>query len=149
MMKTFSAAFTVCLMFFATVAFADQNVLGYKQIPPEVIAAWKAAAARAGSNRTYVDPYCHRTSLNGTVSISCKGPPIHVTLHVTGAGATYRYIQDKSSPYYQGPDIYGRIDYDGVSDPPAPPAHRDLNSVSLCPPPHFRITERDGCQPVR
>jgi len=159
MMKIFSAAFTVCLIcFFATVTFADQYVHGNTPIPPEVIAAWRAAAARAGSNGTYVDPYCHRSSVNGTVSISCKGPP----MHFTGTVGPNRYIHDNTSPYYQGPDIPGRMGHNGASHPPLdgpgnredipgkePHYYRDLNSVSLCPPPHFRMTERDGCQPVR
>jgi len=164
MIKTFSAAFTVCLTcFFATLTFADQYGHGYPPIPPEVIAAWRAAAARAGSNGTYVDPYCHRTSPNGTVNLSCKGPPIHVTAHITGTVGTNRYIQDKTSPYYQGLDIHGPIGHNGASNQPLDrpgnredipgegEAHhyRNLNSVSLCPPPHFRMTERDGCQPVR
>jgi hypothetical protein len=160
MMKTFSAAFTVCLIcFFATVTFADQYVRNQTPIPPEVIAAWRAmppqaiaawraAAARARSSGTYLDPYCQRSSLNGNVHIECHGPPMHFNIHVTGNGtvATNSYIEDKTSPYYQGPDIHGRIGQNGASNPLA---HRDLNSVSLCPPPHFRMTERDGCQPVR
>jgi hypothetical protein len=149
MMKTFSAAFTVCLICFsATVTFADQYVRNNAPIPPEVIAAARAAAARAGSNGTYVDPYCHRSSVNGNVRIECHGPTIHFSAHVTGNGtvATSSYIEDKTSPYYQGPDIRGQI---GPNGPSNPPAHHDLNSVSLCPPPHFRMTEHDGCQPVR
>ena len=148
MMKTFCAAFTVCLIcFFATVTFADQYVRNHAPIPPGAIAAWRAAA-RAISNGTYVDPYCHRSSLNGNVRIECHGPTMHYNIHVTGAGTVARssYIEDKTLPYYQGPDIYGRIGHNGVSNPLA---YRDLNSVSLCPPPHFRMTERDGCQPVR
>ena len=176
MMKSFSAAFTVCLIcFFATVTFADQYVRNHAPIPPEVIAAWRAAAAaRARSNGTYVDPYCHRSSLNGNVHIECHGPPMHFNIHVTGNGtvATNSYIEDKTSPYYQGPaphpyyqgpDIHRRIGQNGASNQPLegpgnredipgegePHYRRALNSVSLCPPPHFRMTERDGCQPVR
>ena len=167
MMKAFSAAFTVCLICFsATVTFADQYVSNHTPIPPEVIAAWRAAAAaRARSNGTYVDPYCHRSSLNGNVHIECHGPPMHFNVHVTGNGTvtTNSYIEDKTSPYYQGPDIHGRIGQNGASNQPLagsrngegipgegePHYHRASNSVSLCPPTHFRMTERDGCQPVR
>jgi hypothetical protein len=147
MMKTLSAAFTVCLIcFFATLTFADQYVRNPPPIPPGAIAAWRAAA-RAIRNGTYVDPYCHRSSLNGNLHIECHGPTVHYHIHMTNGTVTGNsYIEDKTSPYYQGPDIHGRIGYNDVSNPPA---HRDLNSVNLCPPPHFRMTERDGCQPVR
>jgi hypothetical protein len=165
MMKTFSAAFIVCLIcFFATVTFADQYVGNPAPIPPGAIAAWRAAA-RAISNGNYVDPYCHRSSLNGNVRIECHGPTMHYNIHVTGDGtvATSSYIEDKTSPYYQRPEIHGRISQNGSSNQPLagsrngadipgegePHYHRDLNTVSLCPPPHFRMTERDGCQPVR
>jgi hypothetical protein len=90
---------------------------------------------------------------------------MHFNIHVTGNGAvaTNSYIGDKTSPYSQRPDIHGRIGQNGASNQPLdgpgnredilgegePHHHRDLNSVSLCPPPHFRMTERDGCQPVR
>jgi hypothetical protein len=80
-----------------------------------------------------------------------------MTGHITGAVGTNRYVNDKTSPYYQGPDSHGRV---GHADAPVGDAvtggvsnqlqgYRYLNSVSLCPPPHFRMTERDGCQPVR
>jgi hypothetical protein len=64
------------------------------------------------------------------------------------------------SHHYQGPDSFGRVGHNGVPDQPQvyrdpswvspnrPQVYRDPNSVSLCPP-HFRMTERDGCQAVR
>jgi AMP-binding enzyme C-terminal domain len=90
------------------------------------------------------------------------------------AQGTNRYIHDKTSPYYQGPDSHGRIGHRGASFQPQgygdsnsvslnqpqgsggsnsvrsnpPERHRDSNSVSLCPSP-FRMTERDGCQAAR
>ena len=141
MIRKFSAAFTVCLMFFATTAtFADQYVHGYTR-----------------SNGTYVQPY-YRSSPNSTVgdNFSYKG---NVNPH-TGAIGADRYIHDKTSPYYQGPDSHGRVAHNGASDPEgyrgnelqgygAPQAYRDPVSINLCPPPHYRMTERDGCQPVR
>jgi peptidoglycan hydrolase-like protein with peptidoglycan-binding domain len=44
-----------------------------------------------------------------------------------------------------------RVASSGAASAPAKPdqGHRGPNSVSLCPPPHFRMTEREGCQPVR
>lgn len=146
MMKTFSAAFTVCFICFsATVTFADQYVRNHTPIPPEVIAAWRAmppaaiaawraaAAARARNNGTYVDPYCHRSGLNGNVHIECHGP----TMHFTGT------VGSSNQPL-DGPG--NREAIPGVGEPHY---YRDLNSVSLCPAPHFRMSERDGCQPVR
>jgi hypothetical protein len=90
------------------------------------------------------------------------------------AQGTNRYIHDKTSPYYQGPDSHGRIGHRGASFQPQgygdsnsvslnqpqgsggsnsvrsnpPERYRDSNSVSLCPSP-FRMTERDGCQAAR
>jgi hypothetical protein len=129
-MRKVSAVFTVCLVFFATVAFADQYVHGYTR-----------------SNGTHVQPY-YRSSPNGTVTdnFSYKG---NINPY-TGAIGSNRYIHDKTSLYYQGPGSHGRIGHNG-----APPQDytdtdtRDANPVSLCPPPHFRMTERDGCQLAR
>ena len=88
----------------------------------------------------------------------------------TGAVGTNRYIHDKTSPYYQGPDSHGRVGHNGASnqsqgygDPNSASVHywdtdvrylgrnvtSEPNAVGLCPSPHFRMTERDGCQPVR
>jgi hypothetical protein len=126
MMKTFSAAFTVCLICFsATVTFADQYVRNHTPIPPEAIAAWRAAAAaHARSNGTYVDPYCHRSGLNGNVHIECHGP----TMHFTGT------VGSSNQPL-DGPG--NREDITGEGEPHY---HRDPNSVRLCPPPHFSAT---------
>jgi hypothetical protein len=146
MIKKLSAALVACLIFFTTAAFADQYVHGYTR-----------------SNGTYVQPY-YRSSPNGTVrdNFSYKG---NVNPY-TGAVGTNRYIHDKTSPYYQGPDSHGRVGHNGASNQSQ--GHGDPNStwntdvrylgrnatseadkVSLCPSPHFRLTERDGCQPVR
>jgi hypothetical protein len=123
------------------------------------------------SNGTYVRPY-YRSSPNGTVTdnFSYRG---NVNPY-TGARGTNRYIHDKTSPYYQGPDSHGRVGHGGApfqgqgydhfnsvslnqpqdyggSNPVRsnqPQRYRNSNSVSLCPPP-FRMTERDGCQAVR
>jgi hypothetical protein len=123
------------------------------------------------SNGTYVRPY-YRSSPNGTVgdNFSYRG---NINPY-TGAVGTNRYIHDKTSPYYQGPDSHGRIGHSGASFQPQgyggsnsvslnqpqdyggsnpvrsnqPQHYRASNSVSLCPPP-FRMTERDGCQAAR
>src|SRR5438105_13970758 len=98
-----------------------------------------------------------RTSPNGTVrdNFSYKG---NVNPY-TGAVGTNRYIHDKTSPYYQGPDSHGRVGHSGASEPQGygvnepqgyePQPYHDRVSISLCAPPHFRMTERDGCQAVR
>jgi len=120
-------------------AFADQYVHGYTR-----------------SNGTYMQPY-YRSSPDHTVTnnFSYKG---NVNPY-TGTVGTNRYIHDKTSPYYQGPDSHGRVGHSGASDPRGfgvnepqgyePQAYRDPVSISLCAPPHFRMTERDGCQAVR
>src|SRR6266403_6272983 len=102
-------------------AFAAQYVHGYTR-----------------SNGTYVGPY-YRSSPNGTVTdnFSYRG---NVNPY-TGAVGTNRYIHDKTSPYYQGPDSHGRVGHSGASEPQG---YRLPNSVSLCPPPHFTMTEQDG-----
>jgi hypothetical protein len=104
------------------------------------------------SNGTYVQPY-YRSSPNGTVgdNFSYKG---NVNPY-TGAVGTNRYIHDKTSRYYQGPDSHGRVGHSGASEQPQgyrpnePQAYHNPVSISLCAPPHFRMTERDGCQAVR
>jgi len=129
-----------CVVLVSLSAFADQYVHGYTR-----------------SNGTYVQPY-YRSSPDNTVTnnFSYRG---NVNPY-TGAVGTNRYIHDKTSPYYQGPDSHGRVGHNGASDPEgyranelqgdgAPQAYRDPVSISLCAPPHFRMTERDGCQAVR
>jgi hypothetical protein len=64
----------------------------------------------------------------------------------TGAVGTNRYIHDRTSPYYQGPDSHGRVGHSGANEPLS---YGNPNSVTLCPPPHFTMTEQDGCQAVR
>ena len=119
-------------------AFADQYVHGYTR-----------------SNGTVVQPY-HRSSPNNTVTdnFSYKG---NVNPH-TGAVGTNRYIHDRTSPYYQAPDSHGRVGHSAASDPQAYhepatwPGHTstsDRLSINLCPPPHFAMTEQDGCHAVR
>ena len=100
------------------------------------------------SNGTYVHSY-YRSSPDDTVTnnFSFKG---NVNPY-TGAVGTNRYIHDITSPYYERPDIHGRIGHNGAPavDRPPPQDFRNLGSVvDLCPPPHFRMTEQDGCQPV-
>jgi len=133
--------FAFCVVFWCTSALSDQFVHGYTR-----------------SNGTYVQPY-YRSSPNNTVrdNFSYKG---NVNPH-TGAVGTNRYIHDKTSLYYEGPDSHGRVGHNGAPDDPQgypdptsvgsnqPQVYRDSNWVSLCPPPHFRMTERDGCQAVR
>ena len=122
-------------------AFAAQYVHGYTR-----------------SNGTYVGPY-YRSSPNGTVTdnFSYRG---NVNPY-TGAVGTNRYIHDKTSPYYQGPDSHGRVGHSGApfegqgfgSSNSVISGHSriysDPHSVSLCPPPHYRMTEMDGCQAAR
>ena len=122
---------------FSSSSFAAQYVHGYYR-----------------SSGTYVRPY-YRSSPNGTVTdnFSYKG---NVNPY-TGAVGTNRYIHDKTSAYFQGPDSHGVVGH--ASAPHVPQekmllpdqihGYRDPNSVGLCPPPHFRMTERDGCQLVR
>jgi hypothetical protein len=125
---------------FSTSAFADQYVHGYTR-----------------SNGTYVQPY-YRSSPNGTVTdnFSYKG---NVNPY-NGSIGTNRYIHDKTSPYFQGPDSHGRVGHNGASDPAGYRVNElgvnepqdywvaPRGSISQCPPPHFRMTERDGCQAV-
>jgi hypothetical protein len=136
--KRISIIFLACFVVAWNIpAFADQFVHGYTR-----------------SNGTYVRPY-YRSSPNGTATdnFSYRG---NVNPY-TGAVGTNRYIHDKTSPYYQGPDSHGRVGHSGapfqgegygssnsvISNQPQ--TYRDPNSVSLCPPP-FRMTEMDGCQ---
>src|ERR1700726_1312519 len=114
-------------------AFADQFVHGYMR-----------------SNGTSVRPY-YRSSPNGTVTdnFSYRGN----FNPYTGAVGTNRYIHDKTSPYYQGPDRDGRVGHSGA--PFQGEGYGSSNSVisdhsriysyphyiSLCPPPHYRMTE--------
>jgi hypothetical protein len=112
---------------FSTSAFADQYVHGYYR-----------------GNGTYVQPY-YRSSPNGTVTdnFSYKG---NINPH-TGKVGTNRYIHDRTSPYYEGPDSHGRIGHDSARYQPE--AYHDPNySVSLCAGSHFRMTEHNGCQAV-
>src|SRR6266446_1971220 len=124
--QLFAVFFVVCVGVFNAGAFADQYVHGYTR-----------------SNGTVVQPY-YRSNPNNTVrdNFSYKG---NVNPH-TGAVGTNRYIHDRTSPYYQGPDNHGRVGHSGAGDPQG---YRVPNSVSLCPPPHFTMTEQDGCQAVR
>jgi hypothetical protein len=90
--------FFVCLIIvFNIPAFADQYVHGYTR-----------------SNGTYVQPY-FRSSPDGTVTnnFSFKGN----ANPYTGAIGKNRYIHDKTSPYYEGPDSHGKIGHNG-SNPP-------------------------------
>ena len=144
-----------CVVLVSLSAFADQYVHGYTR-----------------SNGTYVQPY-YRSSPDNTVTnnFSYRG---NVNPY-TGAVGTNRYIHDKTSPYYQGPDSHGRVGHNGAPNQPQvdgnptwvspkqpqvdgnptsvspnqPQVYRNSNWVSLCPPAHFRMTERDGCQAVR
>lgn len=137
MMKAFSAAFTVCLIcFFSTVTSADQYVRNHTPTPPEVIAAWRAAAAHVRSNGTHEDPYCHRSSLNGDVRIECHGPTMHFTGHFTGT------VGSSNQP------LDGPGNREGIHGEGETLYHHDPNAVSLCPAPYFRMTERDGCRPA-
>jgi hypothetical protein len=125
--KRLSATFfVICIVFLSIPAFAAQYVHGYTR-----------------SNGTYVHPY-YRSSPDNTVTnnFSYKG---NVNPY-TGAVGTNRYIHDKTSPYYQGPDGHGRVGHSGAAEPQG---YRDPSVVSLCPPPHYRMTGRDGCQAVR
>ena len=141
-MKRFSVIFLAIFVVILNIsAFADQYVHGYTR-----------------SNGTYVRPY-YRSSPNGTVrdNFSYRG---NINPY-TGAVGRNRYIHDKTSPYYQGPDRYGRVGRSGAAFQPQgygssnsiisnqPRAYRDPHSVSLCAPPHFRMTEMDGCQAAR
>jgi hypothetical protein len=141
-MRRLSAIFlSFCVVVFSISAFADQYVHGYTR-----------------SNGTVVQPY-YRSSPNNTVrdNFSYKG---NVNPY-TGAVGTNRYIHDKTSLYYQGPDSHGRVGHNGVPNQPQghgdptwvspnqPQVYHASNWLSLCPPPHFRMTERDGCQAVR
>jgi hypothetical protein len=141
MKKLFVILFAFVVFGGTSSAPADQYVHGYTR-----------------SNGTYVQPY-YRSSPNNTVrdNFSYKG---NVNPY-TGAVGTNRYIHDRTSPYYEGPDSHGRVGHSGASSQPQdygaassvrpnrPLVYRDSNWLSLCPSPHFRMTERDGCQAVR
>jgi hypothetical protein len=89
-MKQLSGIFlSFCVVVFSMSAFADQYVHGYTR-----------------SNGTVVQPY-YRSSPNNTVrdNFSYKG---NVNPY-TGEVGRNRYIHDKTSPYYQGPDSHGRV----------------------------------------
>jgi hypothetical protein len=77
-------------------AFAEQYVHGYFR-----------------SSGTYVQPY-YRSSPNGTVrdNYSYLG---NVNPH-TGKVGENRYLHDRTSPYYQGPDSHGRIGHNSASN---------------------------------
>src|SRR5580704_18553976 len=96
--KRISIIFLACFVVAWNIpAFANQYVHGYTR-----------------SNGTYVRPY-YRSSSNGTVrdNFSYRG---NINPY-TGAAGTNRYIHDKTSPYYQGPDSHGRVGHSGASDP--------------------------------
>src|ERR1700745_1598531 len=98
-MKQLSIVFVALCVALCSIsaAFADQYVHGYTR-----------------SNGTYVQPY-YRSSPNGTVrdNFSYKG---NVNPY-TGTVGTNRYIHDKTSPYYQGPNSHGRVGHSGASEP--------------------------------
>src|SRR3984893_6170220 len=126
-LKRILIIFLACLVVSWNIpAFAGQYVHGYTR-----------------SNGAVVQPY-YRSSPNGTVrdNFSYKG---NVNPY-TGAVGTNRYIHDRTSPYYQGPDSHGRVVHGGESEPLS---CGKPNSAPLCPPPHFTMTEQDGCQAVR
>jgi hypothetical protein len=135
--KRIATAFLAIFVAYISIsAFADEYVRGYTR--------------RSG---TYVQPY-YRSSPDNTVTnnFSYKG---NINPH-TGARGTTRYIHDPPSPYYQGSDSYGRVGHNSAPNEPQemlppnqPQGYHNPNSVSVCPPPHFRMTERDGCQAVR
>ena len=111
-LKRILIVFLACLVISWNIpAFADQYVHGYTR-----------------SNGTYVRPY-YRSSPNGTVTdnFSYKG---NVNPY-TGAVGTNRYIHDKTSPYYQGPDSHGRVGHSGA--PVQPEGYGDSNSIVLSP----------------
>jgi hypothetical protein len=124
--QLFAVFLVVCIGVFSPSTLADQHVHGYTR-----------------SNGTYVQPY-YRSSPNNTVrdNFSYQG---NVNPY-TGAVGTNRYIHDRTSPYYQGPDRHGRVGHGAAGEPKS---YRVPNSVSLCPSPHFIMTEQDGCQAVR
>ena len=125
-MKRFSVIFLAIFVVILNIsAFADQYVHGYTR-----------------SNGTYVRPY-YRSSPNGTVrdNFSYRG---NINPY-TGAVGRNRYIHDRTSPYYQGPDRYGRVGHSGAAFQPQgygasnsvisiqPPSHHDPYSVSFAP----------------
>lgn len=74
-------------------AFADEYVHGYVR-----------------QDGTYVQPY-YRSSPNGTVmdNYSYRG---NVNPY-TGSVGTNSYSHDLTSPYFQGPDMYGNVGHGG------------------------------------
>ena len=138
-MFRFLAVVSLGLILLSTsvVAEADQHVHGYYR-----------------HNGTYVHPY-YRTSPDNTVTNNYS---YHGNLSpYTGKIGTNYYRHDLTSPYYTGPDIHGKVGHSGAYYMPpvtgysyAKPgrAYHDPSTVDLCPPPHYRITERNGCQPA-
>src|SRR6516164_10543463 len=98
MKKLFVILFAFVVFGGTSSALSDQFVHGYTR-----------------SNGTYVQPY-YRSSPNNTVrdNFSYKG---NVNPH-TGAVGTNRYIHDKTSLYYQGPDSHGRVGHNGAPNQP-------------------------------
>ena len=82
-------------------AFAEQRVNGYYR-----------------HNGTYVQPY-YRSSPNDTVrdNYSYRG---NVNPRTDEVGKN-RYLHDKTSPNYQGPDSHGRVGHNSVSNQPDAP----------------------------
>jgi len=94
--------FIVLLLIFCFVvanitAFADEHVRGYTK-----------------QNGTVVQPY-YRSSPNDNVrdNFSYRG---NVNPY-NGKVGTNRYLHDKTSPYYEGPDSQGRIGHNGSNQP--------------------------------
>jgi len=76
-----------------TTAFADEYVHGYVR-----------------QNGTVVQPY-YRSSPNGSVMDNYS---YHGNVNpYTGSVGTDNYTHDQTSPYFQGPDMYGNVGHSG------------------------------------
>jgi hypothetical protein len=120
MQRLFLCLFVVWVGFSSVTAFADVSVRGYFR-----------------SNGTYVRPH-YRTYPNHTVrdNYSFHG---NINPH-TGKSGENRYLHDRTSPYYAGPDRHGRVGHGNVYSPREIPILSTPREVPLC------VVTANGCR---
>jgi hypothetical protein len=111
MSRVVTVFLAISIAFLSISAFADQYVHGYTR-----------------SNGTYVHPY-YRSSPDNRVTnnFSLRG---NVNPY-TGAVGTNRYLHDKTSPYYQGPDSHGSVGHSGADRPHEIPLSNPVDEIPL------------------
>jgi hypothetical protein len=167
--KRFTIIFLTCLVaFWSMSALASQYVHGYTRSNGTYVRPYY----RSSPNGTVTDNYSYRGNINpytGAVGTNgyihdrtspyYQGPDSHGRVGHSGApiqgegyGSSNSVISDHS-PIYSGHSgaPFERQGY-GSSNSVISNHSRiysDPHSVSLCPPPHYRMTEMDGCQAAR